>query len=145
MRPIGRNRGIVILRLAILVLFTCVPSVGAALMTDFPICDSRPRITCVVDGDTVWVGGVKYRLEGIDTPEKGALAKCMQEGLQAIQATNRLAEILSTNAFTIRSNGTDRYGRVLARFVIGDRTAGEMLVDEGLARPWRGRRESWCE
>ena len=28
----------------------------------------------------------------------------------------------------------DRYGRVLARFHIGNTTAGEMLVSEGLAR-----------
>ena len=27
---------------------------------------------------------------------------------------------------------------------IGDTTAGEMLVSEGLARPWRGRTEEWC-
>lgn len=57
----------------------------------YPICDSSPRITCVVDGDTVWFEGVKYRFADIDTPEKGALAECMQEGLWAFEATKRLA------------------------------------------------------
>ncbi|HEX9903374.1 MAG TPA: hypothetical protein VGA77_00260 [Propylenella sp.] len=33
---------------------------------------------------------------------------------------------------------------VLARFRIGETTAGEMLVSEGLARAWRGRMEKWC-
>jgi len=41
---------------------------------------SAPRITCVVDGDTVWFEGVKYRLAVIDTPEKGALAECIIAG-----------------------------------------------------------------
>src|SRR5918999_1157509 len=67
-----------------------------ALIAEFPVCGSGKRTTCVVDGDTVWFEGVKYRLEEIDTPEKGHLAECMQEGLQAIEATKRLAEILST-------------------------------------------------
>lgn len=33
-----------------------------------PICETGKRITCVVDGDTVWVDGTKYRFEEIDTP-----------------------------------------------------------------------------
>jgi endonuclease YncB( thermonuclease family) len=110
-----------------------------------PICASGKRVTCVVDGDTVWIDGVKYRLEEIDTPEKGELAECPQEALQAAEATERLAKILSANEFTIRSSGKDRHGRVLARFMIGKKSAGEMLVDEGLARPWRGHTEDWCK
>jgi endonuclease YncB( thermonuclease family) len=110
-----------------------------------PICGASPRVTCVVDGDTVWVAGTKYRFEEIDTPEKGSLAECPQEALQAAEATERLAEILSEHGFTIEPSGEDRYGRTLARFMIGEKSAGEMLVEEGLARPWRGRTEDWCE
>jgi endonuclease YncB( thermonuclease family) len=64
--------------------------------------------------------------------------------LQAAEATERLAEILTAYPFTIEQSGIDRYGRVLARFGVGKTTAGEMLVAEGLARPWRGRVEEWC-
>lgn len=110
----------------------------------FHICGSGKRVTCVVDGDTVWYRGTKYRFEEIDTPEKGNLAECMQEGLQAIAATERLAEILSSHEFSVVANGKDHYGRTLASFVIGETTAGEMLVREGLARRWRGRQEEWC-
>jgi micrococcal nuclease len=121
-----------------------IHSAALALSTEFPVCGARPRITCVVDGDTVWLDGVKYRFEEIDTPEKGGLAECPQEALQAAEATERLAEILSSHAFTVEVSGEDRYRRKLARFRIGDTTAGEMLVTEGLARPWRGRAEEWC-
>jgi len=118
---------------------------ATALTADFPICKGSHRVTCIVDGDTLWFQQVKYRLEGIDTPEMAPRHKCMQEGLQARLARDRLQEIMSSNDFTITTHGKDRYGRTLGRFHIGDSTAGQMLVNEGLARPWRGRRESWCE
>jgi len=79
-------------------------------------------VTCIVDGDTLWYLQVKYRLEGIDTPEMVPRHKCMQEGLQARQARDRLQEIMSSNAFTITTHGKDRYGRTLGRFHIGDTT-----------------------
>ena len=117
-----------------------------ALRAEFPICGAAERITCVVDGDTVWFERVKYRFEEIDTPERGGLAECTDEALLATAATNRLAEILNTSEFTIETDGElDQYDRVIARFQIGDLSAGEMLVAEGLARPWRGRREDWCD
>ena len=111
-----------------------------------PVCVAGKGRTCVVDGDTVRIAGVTYRFEEIDTPERGEFAECIQEGLQAIEATRRLAAILSSHPFNIVASGKDRYGRILARFVIGNTTAGEMLVAEGLARPWRGgRTEQWCD
>jgi endonuclease YncB( thermonuclease family) len=129
------------MRILLFLLLLATPALAAQI----PMCGSGPRITCVVDGDTVWVAGVKYRFEEIDTPEKGGLAECMQEGLLAIEAANRLAEILSTNEFTIVATGRDRYGRTLAHFMIGNRSAGEILIAEALGRRWRGRTERWCE
>ena len=130
--------------LAAVVILAHVPATDA-LTAEFPICSSVERVTCVVDGDTVWFQGTKYRFADIDTPEKGGLAECVQEGLQAIEATKRLAVILSSNAFSIEPSGTDRYGRTLARFVVGNTTAGEMLVSEVMDRgliedPLAGRR-----
>jgi hypothetical protein len=52
------------------------------------------------------------------------------------------AEIPSKHAFTIEPSGTDRYGRTLARFMIGEKSAGEMLVELGLARPCEVTRRS---
>ncbi len=44
-------------------------TVAAALTADFPICKGSYRVTCIVDGDTLWFQQVKYRLKDIDTPE----------------------------------------------------------------------------
>ena len=38
----------------------------------------------------------------------------------------------------------DRYGRKLRIVTRGGESLGEMLVAEGLAREWTGRREPWC-
>lgn len=38
----------------------------------------------------------------------------------------------------------DRYGRKLRIVTRGGRSLGDLLVAEGLARTWSGRREPWC-
>lgn len=106
------------------------------------LCTGPARFTCVVDGDTVWIEGEKIRLEGIDAPEPRG--RCYDELVMAAKATERLRVLLEENAVTIERSGKDRYGRTLAKLRIGETTAGDILVKEGLVRVWRGRRESWC-
>lgn len=107
------------------------------------LCSGQNRVTCVVDGDTVWIKGEKIRLEGIDAPEPRG--RCYDELIGAAKATERLRVLLTTNHFTIDRSGKDRYGRTLARIMIGNRSAGEMMISEGLVRKWRGKRENWCK
>lgn len=99
------------------------------------------RSDCVVDGDTLWHGREKIRLADIDTPELDG--SCPAERALAIRARDRLLAILS-RGYEIRRTGTDRYGRTLAVVTVNGRSAGAMLVEEGLAREWSGRREPWC-
>lgn len=95
------------------------------------------RVTCVVDGDTVWIAGEKIRLLDIDAPEmKG---KCAAESALAIRSRDRLVTLLRARRVTIAREGQDRYGRTLAR--LGD--VGLQLVREGLAKRW-GDRRGWC-
>lgn len=42
-----------------------------------------------------------------------------------------------------RREGVDN-GRTLAVVWVGGQDVGEVLVAEGLARAWGGRREPWC-
>ncbi|MAY20331.1 MAG: nuclease [Erythrobacteraceae bacterium] len=103
------------------------------------LCPAPParRVTCVVDGDTVWIAREKIRLLDIDAPEMRG--ECVRERRLAVAARDRLVELLNERSFTIEREGKDRYGRTLARF--GD--VGEVLVREGLARRW-GDRRGWC-
>ncbi|WP_298966718.1 thermonuclease family protein [uncultured Roseibium sp.] len=41
-------------------------------------------------------------------------------------------------------NGKDKYGRTLARVLVNGNDVSQILINEGLARPWRRHREPWC-
>ncbi|MCA0920207.1 thermonuclease family protein [Pseudooceanicola nanhaiensis] len=108
-----------------------------------PICPEHgKRISCVVDGDTIWFEREKIRLLSIDAPELFS-PKCSQEALQAREARDRLADLLN-GEMRVEREGEDRYGRTLARVFVDGRDVGELLVREGLVRRWVGRREPWC-
>lgn len=114
----------------------------AAPATALPICGGGPRQNCIVDGDTLWLGDEKIRLLNIDAPELHD-PKCSQEALRAAEARARLQELV-VGRLTIYRDGQDRYGRTLARIEADGQDVGEVLVAEGFARRWTGRRKSWC-
>lgn len=105
-----------------------------------------PAAVRVVDGDTFWHGGDKIRIADIDTPETHP-PRCAYEAQLGAEATQRLDELLAEGPFELRPTGgrdVDRYGRKLRLVVRDGRSLGGVLVAEGLARPWTGRREPWC-
>ena len=103
----------------------------------------------VIDGDTLedMRADITYRVENIDTPETGSRARCTAErdlGNQARRAVRAL--VAGAERFDIHPTGRiDRYGRTIALVAINGRDLGETLIADGLARPWRGRREPWCD
>lgn len=105
------------------------------------LCTAGPRFTCVHDGDTFWHRGEKIRISDIDTPELNG--QCATERELAKKARNRLLSIMQ-EPYRINRHGEDRYGRTLAVVTVNGRSVGDMLVSEGLARTWSGRREPWC-
>lgn len=111
----------------------------------FELCGITRR-TCVVDGDTFWLEGVKIRIADIDTPEISE-PQCDSEYRLGMKATYRLRDLLNEGAFEVRPIGNrdeDRFGRKLRVVVRGGQSLGDQLVSEGLARTWTGRREPWC-
>ena len=97
----------------------------------------------IIDGDTFRWEGETVRIANIDAPEmKGG---CTAEIILARKATERLRELMAAKDFQLEKLARkDRYGRTLAIVKQGDTDIGMVLVEEGLARPWRGRREPWC-
>ena len=93
------------------------------------------KVTCIVDGDTVWIKGVKMRLLDIDAPE--IHGQCEAETLIAGRSAERLAELMAPG-YTLQDSGrkdrtSDR--RALVRIRLADgRDAGAALVEEGLAQ-----------
>ena len=112
----------------------------------FTICARARRPDCVIDGDTIRLGGIKIRLEDIDAPEVFS-PKCPSELARGNRATQRLLELINQGPFELVQTGArdeDRYGRKLRTLARAGRSLGAMLVAEGLARPWDGARHPWC-
>lgn len=108
-------------------------------------CEGKGRRNCVVDGDTLWIGGEKMRLTGIDAPE--LKYRCIEEAALARKATWSLIEMVNNQPLAVRRQGTDRYGRTLARLANVNGDVGEQMIARGVAAPWRGRRypaSFWC-
>lgn len=111
----------------------------------FVFCAQGPRTTCVVDGDTFWLNGEKVRIADINAPETSGAA-CPAEAAQGEAAKRRLLSLLNAGPFDliVQGRAQDRYGRLLRTVTRGGRSLGGMLVAEGLAEPWQGKRGDWC-
>ena len=111
----------------------------------FARCSGPGRVTCVVDGDTIWYRGTKIRLADINTPEISQPA-CATEAALGERATRRLTELLNAGPFTLTRAGrdVDRYGRLLRTITRRGASLGGTLEGEGLAEHWQGRRGNWC-
>lgn len=160
----GTGRGFAVLLVALpLAAFAAVflwqgpPQVSAqgllaagSLSTDresarFAPCDGPVRVTCVVDGDTIWYEGTKIRIADINAPELSD-PQCASEAALARRATQRLTALLNAGPFTLESidRSEDKYGRALKVITRDGESLGDQLVAEGLAEEWRGRRRDWC-
>ncbi|MBD8555582.1 thermonuclease family protein [Rhizobium sp. CFBP 8762] len=100
----------------------------------------------MVDGDTGWQNGKKWRLLDIDTPETSR-PECKAEGHTGKAALNRLAGLMA-NGYQLQYSGSkDRTSdrRDLVRIRLHDgRDAGEVLIQERLAQPWPNTGNIWC-
>jgi endonuclease YncB( thermonuclease family) len=119
--------------------------VYAAMMAIAMPAHAAPRI---IDGDTIEVDGETVRILNIDAPELHH-AGCDAEKRLAVLARKRVRELIGdgSSVTLLRGDGNrtkDRHGRTLARVLVNGADIGEILVMDGLARPWEGKRQSWC-
>jgi endonuclease YncB( thermonuclease family) len=117
----------------------------SGLRTHFSICFMGGGYNSVVDGDTIWLRGVKIRIADIDAPETHD-PRCSSEKQLGDRATLRLRQLLNGGIVTLETvdRDRDRYGRELRIVDVNGRSVGDALVAEGLARKWDGARHPWC-
>jgi endonuclease YncB( thermonuclease family) len=108
------------------------------------LCGLGRRITCIVDGDTGWEGGRKWRLLSVDTPELSRPG-CRAEYDKAAQARDRLVALMRDGYRIVWSGRQGRYGRALVDIQLSNgQSAGQVLLDEGLAQGWPNTGNVWC-
>ncbi len=112
----------------------------------FSLCASATRINCVVDGDTFWYQGEKYRISDINSPEIGQPA-CERERHLGRQAQVALLQTLNGTGLTLEQQerrDTDRYGRKLRVVMQDGHSIGDIMIAQGLAHRWEGHKLNWC-
>ena len=100
--PDPTRRGFLVFLIAVVLVisgaFYYFSNASAQPVGTISYCTSSPRITCVVDGDTLWLDGVKIRLKNFDTPEPQTnLCGGAREKALANKASSRLIELLNNN------------------------------------------------
>lgn len=83
-----------------------------------------------IDGDTLEIDGVIYRLNGIDAPEHGQRCGDWDCGSEA---TRELARLLSGATVSCEPVEMDDYGRIIATCYADGRDLGAAMIDKGLA------------
>jgi endonuclease YncB( thermonuclease family) len=124
----------------------CTIGHGNRSLADFIDLLTHAGVNCVVDGDTLWVDGVKIRVADVDSPETHP-PRCPYDADLGDRATDLLRELLNGGPIELEPAGDrdeDRYGCKLRVVLRDGRSLGDQLVAEGLARAWSGRREPWC-
>jgi endonuclease YncB( thermonuclease family) len=89
----------------------------------------------VLDGDTIDIGGIRVRLEGIDAPELGQTCSA-RDGISwscGAAAANHLERLVGTRTVLCASTGHDKYGRTLGICRAGGLEINAEMVRTGLA------------
>lgn len=122
-------------RLGDILLFCLLASVTVYAIARFLPEAERSGRAFAIDGDSLRVDGVEFRLRGIDAPE--AKQTCRdRDGAEwpcGIDATLTLKRLVRGARVTCRGDETDRYGRRLASCTVGDIELNAEMVRLGFA------------
>lgn len=108
----------------------------------------------IIDGDTIrveaypWVGQTwtgLIRLRGIDTPELRR-SKCQEEKDQGIMARNTLVSLIPPRVLLLNIENGSFGGRYIAAVMDGDSNMADVLMENGVGRPYykNSKRKPWC-
>ncbi|MGE4070692.1 MAG: thermonuclease family protein [Lysobacterales bacterium] len=99
-----------------------------------PITVALHQMVRVIDGDTIDLDGTRYRLFGIDAPEKGQ--QCTRNGAAydcGEAAAEHLRFLIVGERVSCEHRSKDRWGRIVAVCLLGDDDASRMMVRQGWA------------
>ena len=86
--------------------------------------------------------GLIVRLAGVHAPHHDA--SCEQEALLGTQAKDLIHEYLSSAVHIQLKHYSKRGKEMSGRLIVDGQDLSELLVDQGLANPLRGKKKDWC-
>ena len=113
-----------------------------ARAAQFSQCYNAQGSNCVLDGGTIYVGGKRVLIAGIDAPGIND-AKCDRERDRGIDAATQLAELLNSGTVTVGAPFRDATGRTVQKVAINGRDVAARMIDGNLAHE-AGSGLSWC-
>ncbi len=155
------KRAITLLCLAVSTCAPQTPAVAASPAAKVAVKDIIDGDTFVIEGEWAVVKGrkilfkipetVKVRVLGIDTPEKGRLAKCVEESEHSKAAVVFATELISKSksAIFLSEIQHDKYGGRIDAFVAFGSSAtafSDAMIASGYAQSYSGEgpRPDWC-
>lgn len=109
--------------------------------------ESSGRVTRVIDGDSIKLGRIEIRLQGVDAVEGDQLCR-RADGEPwpcGSQARRALARFVAKQTVTCVHHGNDGYGRTLATCSVESGEINDWLVRQGWAIAYRRYSRAYIE
>jgi micrococcal nuclease len=120
-----------VIALSIFTVFRDDPAADARA-AQFNQCYAAAGPNCVVDGDTIYVGGQRVEIAGIEAP-KISDAACDVERDRGIQAATELALLLNSGPVNVGAPFRDSTGRTVSKVEVNGRDVALKMVHQSVA------------
>ncbi len=92
----------------------------------------------IVDGDTIHIDKIKYRLHGIDAPEIRQFCQINNKNYNCgLKSKNFLISLIGSQFVRCEKKDVDRYKRIVAECFVGNTNLNKELVRNGWALAYR--------
>jgi endonuclease YncB( thermonuclease family) len=107
----------------------------------FGDCTGGPN--CVIDGETIRVGGDTLKIAGMRAP-KIRSARCDAEEQRGVKAVEELTALLNSGKVTTGGEVTEPDGQVRTQVLVGGQDVAAAMIAASLAREPGSVPPSWC-
>ena len=92
----------------------------------------------ILDGDTIHINKIKYRLHGIDAPEMKQLCKMKEKNYKCgVKSKEFLVSLIGKKSVKCNHKDKDKYKRIVAECFVGQTNLNRELVRNGWALAFR--------
>ena len=113
-----------------------------ARVAEFSQCYNAQGPNCVLDGGTIYVGGERVEIAGMETPAI-ADAKCDAEHDRGVDAATQLALLLNSGPVSLGAPFRDQNGRTVRKVAVKGRDVALKMISFDLAHE-PGSGLTWC-